>query len=163
MKEYWLNLQPRERKILLVAGGVLFVLFLYLGIWEPMQTSVIKLKAAVVEKKATLNWMKIAAVEVKRLQGTSRQVGQRQTGESLLSLVDRTAKQAKLADSMKRVQPDGESRVRVWLERASFDSMTLWLETLQRQYEVVIVSSQIEGLDIPGEVDVRLVLQGVSG
>ena len=108
--------------------------------------------------------MEQSAEEAKQLQSKLKASGSsgRTKGQSLLGIIDRTAKTGKLGKSVKRVQPDGQTKARVWMENASFDSMVNWLEKLQRQQGIRIVTSVIEKQDEPGLVNARLVLEGAA-
>ena len=79
------------------------------------------------------------------------------SGQSLLSLVDRTAKSGRLGTALKRVQPDGDEKVGVWLEAANFDDLVRWLAALETRHGVRVVSSVFQALEASGSVDARLV------
>ena len=108
--------------------------------------------------------MEQSAAEARQLQSKLKASGSsgRTKGQSLLGTIDRTAKTGKLGKSVKRVQPDGQTKARVWMENVSFDSMVDWLEKLQRQQGIRIVTSVIEKQDEPGLVNARLVLEGAA-
>ena len=116
MKDWFANLEPRERLLLTGGGVVLLVLLLYLMIWEPVVGNYQALEDGVAEQKKTLLWMKQAAAEVKVLQrsgsGTARGLG----GRSLLAVVDQSARSGGLGPSIKRIEPEGSKGVKVWLE-----------------------------------------------
>jgi general secretion pathway protein M len=76
----------------------------------------------------------------------------------LLTLVDRTVKQAGLSEALKRVEPDGESKVKVRLENAVFDATVGWLESMQQRYSIRVESISIDAQDNPGTVNIRLTL-----
>ena len=162
MKE-WLNgLEQNERRMV-IAGSVLFVLMVvYVMVWEPIVNSVNDLRVSTAEQQTLLTWMKQAAQEVKQLRGTTGSSKKSSSGQSLLSLVDSTAKAGRLGNSLKRVQPDGENKVRVWLEEASFDDVVRWLEKLETHQGVRIVSSVFQIKEVAGRVDVRLVFAAAS-
>ncbi|MGL4753118.1 MAG: type II secretion system protein GspM, partial [Aeromonadaceae bacterium] len=40
MKSWWLSISPRERRMVLLAGGSLLLAILYWGMWRPFQQSV---------------------------------------------------------------------------------------------------------------------------
>jgi len=56
-------------------------------------------------------------------------------------------------------QPDGEKRVRVWMEAASFDDVMRWLVLLDTRYGVRIENSVFEMKQESGRVDARLVFE----
>jgi len=164
MMNYWQQLKPRERIVLILLGGVVSIVLLYIAVLEPFQLKVEQLESRIAKQKTDIQWMRNAAQEVKQLQGSAIGNSQRnlRKGQSLLALVDRTAKQNKLASAMKRVEPDGSKRVRVWLEKATFDDVTKWLFKLQNDYQLEIESAVFDRTEDDGRVDVRLVFLGAE-
>ena len=160
MKAYWLQLKPRERIIIIASGIILGVLFIYLLVLEPQFEKTERLTLSIAKQEKLLTWIKEASSEARQLQRTNNLNGVRPVGQSLLGLIDRTAKAGNLSDSMKRVEPDGSTRVRVWLEQASFDDITRWLETLERQYGLKVNSVVIDKEELPGRVNARLIFEG---
>lgn len=159
MKAWFMRLEANEKRMLISGGGLLLVMFLYVGIWEPLTDSVESLRISTAEQQTLLAWMRGAAQEVKQLRGRSGQQAKPASGGSLLSLVDRTAKSGGLGTALKRVQPDGETKVRVWLEAASFDSLVGWLTALETRHGVHVESSVFQALEEAGRVDARLVFE----
>ena len=159
MKEWYDNLDNRERRILFIGSAVLVVALLYLLAWEPLVKKIDSLEKSNAENQKLLGWMEQSSEEAKQLQAKLKASGSsgRSKGQSLLGAIDKTAKTGKLGKTVKRVQPDGKDKARVWLEGASFDSMISWLEQGIR-----IVTSVIEKQDEPGLVNARLVLQGAA-
>lgn len=159
MKAWFLGLQSQER-ITVIGGAVALALMLfYVAIWDPIHTGVAQLEKSVAKQAPLLAWMKQAAIEVKTLRGG--QAAQKlNSGESLLSLIDSTAKKGRLGNALKRVKPDGDKKVRVWLEQASFDDMVKWLENLNNFYDVEVLSLVIDRKDVSGIIDSRIVFVG---
>lgn len=164
MKEWYDSLEPRERRILFAGAAVFIVALLYLLAWEPLVKGISNLEKSNQENQELLGWMEKSAAEAQQLQAKLKASGAsgRAKGQSLLGTIDRTAKTGKLGKSVKRVQPDGQTKARVWLENVSFDSMVNWLEKLQHQQGIRIVNSVIEKQDEPGLVNARLVLEGAA-
>lgn len=161
MMNYWSQLKPRERLWLGAAGVVIVAMSLYLLLLEPFLTKAEDMEQRVARQQKEVNWLSEAAVEVAQLKRQSAQsssAGRR--GQSLLVIVDQSAKRNDLADSMKRVEPDGTSRVRVWLERAPFDEISKWLVELERQYQLQIESAVFDKTESQGRVNARLVFLG---
>lgn len=155
--EYWQGLQPRERIALAIGGvAVLFAMFYFL-LWQPLMNARVEMQREVQQQRELLQWMRNAAAEAKVLRGTSAPSGgkKRLGGQSLLSLVDSTAKRQGLGNAMKRLEPDG-GEVRVWFEGAAFDRLAGWLQVLARENGVRVISATVERSDVPGGVDARL-------
>lgn len=155
----WLEgLDQRERRLVITGAALFVILILYVAIWEPLTNSVENLRTTSRDQQATLGWMKQAAAEIQQLRGKKGR-SQATSGQSLLTLVDRTAKSSGLGTAMKRVQPDGEKKVRVWMEGASFDDVIRWLVQLESRHGVGIESTVFELKENAGRVDAQLVLE----
>ena len=161
MKEWWLGLQARERKTLIMGGIALSLTLVYFGMWDPFQSNLKQMEQAVEKNQSLLVWMQRSADEVRQLSRSSgsstRPV---KDGRSLLALVDQTAKRGRLGSALKRVEPEGENAVRVWLEKASFDDMMSWLIDIEKKNAVVVSTITIDKQDEPGRVNARITLQG---
>lgn len=158
IKVWFAGLEQRERRLVIAAASLLAILLLYVAIWEPISSSVDDLRTTTGEQQTVLQWMRQAAQEIRQLRGNNGAHAASTGGQSLLTLVDRTAKINQLGNALKRIQPDGDRRVQVWMEGASFDDVIRWLVKLRAQYGVLIESSVIEVKEQAGRVDARLVL-----
>lgn len=164
MKDWFAGLEPRERQLITVGAVVLTVMLLYLLAWEPIANDNEALKIRYQNNQQLIAWMEDAAEEAKALQSKIKASGptSKSSKQSLLGVIDRTAKTNKLGSSVKRVQPDGKTGARVWLEKAVFNDVIKWLEKLQHKEGVRLVTSVIEKQDEPGLVNARLVFQRPS-
>ncbi len=161
MKEWYAGLQPRERLMVMAGAIALALLLFYATIWDPL-TSGARAKAdAVSEQQKLLSWMQQAAEDVKRLRPASAQaVAQLPAGQSLLGVIDQTAKSAGLGAALKRVKPEGENKVGVWMEDAAFDDVVRWLETLHRSFGVEVDNITVDKKNVTGKVDARIEFAG---
>jgi general secretion pathway protein M len=158
MREWLEKLEPRERLVLAVGAAVSLVLVLYAGLWYPVQSQIERLERSVAEQSATVEWMKVAAREVEQLRSSSvaRRAGD---GGPLLTLVEQSARRAGLGTALSRVEPQGATQVRVWLEAAPFDAMIGWLGQVRESQGVEVESVVLDPQQEPGLVNARLVLQ----
>lgn len=161
MKDWYANLDQREKRLISVAAVMLGLLLLYTGVWKPVSSEYRRLGNSVSEKEKTLAEMEVLAVQAKQLQRSARNSAHMNKG-SLLGTIDRTAKSNGLGDALKRVRPEGENKASVSLEGAQFDKVIGWLEKLQRLQGISIVSSSIETQEESGLVSMRLELIGAS-
>ena len=84
------------------------------------------------------------------------------SGESLLVLIDRTAREAGLGNSLRDQSPDQNKALRLRLEGVQFDAMVAWLASLQSQYGVSIEAAAVDGTG-PGIVNASLTLSRPAG
>ena len=143
MKAWWSGLAQRER-ILVAAAALVVGLFLPWQLaWVPYSNHAAEVRVALQEERELLAWMEGAVAELRRHAGTAPSASGQGQGPSLLVLADRTVREAGLAESLQRVQPEGR-QVRVWLDGAVFDDALRWLGRLTAQHGVRVTALSIE-------------------
>lgn len=123
LRKRWLQFAPREQLALLVLGGFVLVLFLVFAVWMPSHKAAEKARAQFDNNRQLLMWMKANAAQVRSTPVAS--------GGSVLGVVNGMAGSAGLA--LNRVEPEGDSAVRVWVEKADFNVIANWLNQLHAQ------------------------------
>lgn len=161
MKEWYAGLQPRERLIVQAGAIALALLLFYATVWDPLTGGARAKAEAVSAEQKQLSWMRQAAEDVKRLRPESEQIAaQLPAGQSLLGVIDQTAKAAGLGAALKRVKPEGDNKVSVWMEDAAFDDVVRWLENLHRSYGVEVDNITVDKKNVAGKVDARIEFAG---
>jgi general secretion pathway protein M len=153
------NLAERERKLVYVAGGFAAIALLYLVLVLPFQTATHRLSQRLEKKQVDLAWMRQVAPQVG---SAGASAGAADSDESLVVLVDRTARDAGLGNSLRDQSPDRDNSLRLRLEGVPFDAMVAWLATLQSQYGVAIEAAIIDGTG-PGVVNANVTLGRPAG
>ncbi len=151
MKQWFKQLSPRERRTLMIGAVALGGILGYFMLWTPFVTARTQLENIVAAQKATLHWMQTAAFEVQQL----RQQSPPAHKASLLSLID----QSTLAQARQRIEPKGDSEVRVNFDEVNFTELMQWLGQLYNQHQVIVRTISIERLDSDDRVKVRLMLK----
>ncbi|MBF0424390.1 MAG: type II secretion system protein M [Magnetococcales bacterium] len=154
----WLAVGDRERTMVIGGGAVMSCLLFFALVWLPVQERFQELSQTVESRSSSLRWMEQAAREVARLKSQTGIKTPLEKGESLLSLADRSVRSHGLAPVLRRVEPEGQDKVRLWFEQAAFQSLLVWLETLHDRYGVEVVNASIEKGRDPGLVNTQLVL-----
>lgn len=157
MREWFDNLAPRERWIV-SAGAIVFVLMMYfLMIWDPLSQKSVRLHADLDEARELVTFMQSTRQQVAQLGGNSAGAS-RASGRSLLSDVDSSSKRSGLGDKIKRIQPEGQTSVRLWIEGVSFEQLLTWMNQLQSQMGIVLSDGSLDRDDLAGTVKARLTL-----
>jgi len=123
LRKRWLQFAPREQIALLILGGFALVLFLAFVVWMPSHQAAEKARAQYGNNRQLLLWMQANAAQARATPVAS--------GGSVLGVVNGLAGSAGLA--LSRVEPEGESAVRVWVEKADFNVIASWLNQLSAQ------------------------------
>lgn len=158
MKAWWSALSERDRRMLSV-GGLVVAALLFWALWfDPLLQSRRNLADSVKQAEADLVYMQAASQRLAALQSSGTASVFDRGGRSLLALADASAREAQLANVLKRIEPVSAGRVSVWLEAAPFDAMAGWLERLQNNYGIRAEEFSLSRAAGPGQVDARIVL-----
>jgi len=149
------TLSERERRLVTI-GGVAAVVLLLLGVLLPLDRSVSRAEERVGQKQADLAWMQSVTPE---LANAGPVTARPATQDSLIVVVDRSAREAGLGGSLTSSEPNGPGGLRVRLEKAPFDILIGWVARLSEQHGVRVESATIDNAGAPGIVNAGLVLR----
>jgi general secretion pathway protein M len=145
--------EPRERRILLF-GAIAAVLLIIVAAVLPLQRSVAAVEQRVERKRNDLQWLRSMAPQLAGLQGSAPPP----LTESLVVVVDRTARESGLAKSLVGSQESGDGGLNVRLDQTPFDTLIGWLAQLRERYGVRVDSATIDAGKGSGNVTATLVL-----
>jgi general secretion pathway protein M len=158
MREWFDSLAHRERITVVVGGVVVGIMLFWALVIAPLDNGVEKLSKRVDDKRALIVWMQQASARIKRA-GPAAANGGDDGEQSLVVVIDRSARSVGLGSALQRNQPVGEDGIRVQLRDAPFDSMTRWLTQLKTANGLALDSASIERTDAPGAVNASLILR----
>jgi general secretion pathway protein M len=153
----WLaSLSERERRMVTWGGIGAAVLLFFGAAVLPLYAAAGRGEQRVEQKRQDLEWMRSVAGEL-RAAGPAQAQGA--TGQSLIVIVDESARASGLGSALTGTQPSGTGGVRVRLEGAAFDIAVAWLASLERQYGLVIESATVDRGAQSGVVNVSVVVK----
>ena len=151
----WFNsLEQLERTLVSIAGGLLALVILYFAILLPFNGFVDARVTRAERKTQDLAWMQSVAPTLRTFATTQPGAN----GESLVVLINRTARQKGLGGALTAQTPVGDDGMRVRLESATFDGIVVWLGVLQQQHGVGVETANIDRTDKTGVVNANLIL-----
>jgi general secretion pathway protein M len=153
MKFNYDTLAPREQKMVKF-GAIALVAILIFGVLMPLDSSVSKARTRISKKQEDLVWMKGVAPFL-AAQGPAHN----NNGESLIVIVDRSARESGLGNSLAGTDPSGAGGIQVRLEKAPFDAVIGWLSRLSQQNGIGVDGATIDGAGAPGIVNAAIVLK----
>lgn len=147
------QMQPRERLMLVVGAVAIALTILFVGIWKPAAHAHHAAQQRLDDAHEVEQLLQRAATVV-HVDNTPRA----SAAGSLLSIVDQAAKSGALSKPLSRLQPDGDTQVRAWVEDVPFDALLQWMQVLQTRYGVRVAAVDIERQPTAGLVNARLSL-----
>ena len=150
--QWFAALSGREQRIV-QAGAVLVPVLFVFGVLLPLDRSVAQAHERLLKKRNDLAWMQGVAPEL----AASPQPPSA-AGESLLVIVDRSARESGLAGSLAGSEPAGPGALSLRLQKAPFDALIAWLARLAQQNGIRVDSATIDSAGTPGLVNAAVVL-----
>jgi general secretion pathway protein M len=147
------SLSERDRRTLKIGGVVAALLLVYVII--QLDSSVSSAHKRILKKQADLTWMRANGPELAQTTGV-RGAGGGQ--ESLLVIVDRSARESGLASALAGSDPAGPGGLSIRLQKAPFDTLVPWLYRLSQQNGIRVDTASIESAGSPGLVNASIVL-----
>ena len=155
MRTWYARLSERERRIVLL-GGIAAAVLLLLAIVLPLSRNISQTRLRVTTKQADLAFIQSA---VPQLAAAGPGIGSAATGESLVVLIDSSARESGLGKSLSSSQPTPDKGLRIRLDHVPFDALVAWLARLSQQHGVRVESAEIESAGEVGFVNAGLVLK----
>lgn len=144
----WFRLRTqRERVLLTGTAAMLFFAGLFIGVWQPLYAMRVAALADI-SRYETLT-ARLRAVEPGAVDSTTRQAAP-------ATVITTGAREFGL--TIRRLEPEG-NRIRVALEEAGFEDVIVWLDTLESQHSLRVVSLEMERRPAPGVVSARVMLE----
>ena len=153
MKLSYDTMSEREQRLVKI-GAIAAVLILIFGVLIPLDSSVAKARARITQKQADLAWMRNVAPVLVNLAPTHTGGN----GESLIVIVDRSARESGLEKALAGSEPSGPGSIQVRMEKASFDAIIGWLSRLSQQNGIGVDGASIDTAGAPGVVNAAIML-----
>jgi general secretion pathway protein M len=155
MRAWYENLSERDRRVVSIGGGVVLVLGL-LAIILPLNTQITLARKRITTKQADLAFIQSVAPQVAAAGPGAAGAA---NAESLVVLIDSSARESGLGKALSSSQPTGDKGLRIRLDKAPFDALVAWLARLSQQHGVRVESAEIESAGEVGLVNAGLVLK----
>jgi general secretion pathway protein M len=156
LKRVFLQLSPREQRLVLISAAFVIFAVFYWGIWSPLNTSLERSQNSVKSQQELLVWVQKNANRAVQLRSSTGNKGA--FSGSLPQVVNQSANRMKIAIS--RMQPQGDE-LQVWIDQAPFNDVLSWLQSLEKT-GVTILDVDIAEADAPGLVKIRRLKLGKS-
>lgn len=155
-RRYWM-MAGHERMLVNALAASVVAMLAFLVIINPALQKRAQAELELNAKRSVLQWVKDN--EQRATQAGHLTTGQApKSGQALMALV--TSSSSQMGVALKRYEPEGDDKLRVWLEDQSFNKTMRWLDTLQKQHGMTVVNVSVDAGKEPGIVTAKIVLRG---
>ena len=155
---YWQQLQPRERSIVSWGALAALLMLLFTFIWSPWHKAIGHMESVIPLKRVDLVWMRQQAAALGEAGTVAPQANVRGVGQSLMAIVEQSAKASGVGESIQQMIPRlNSTEVSVVLESASFNRWLGWVDMLEKQYAVTVKQLSAErDISQPDTAEIRV-------
>jgi general secretion pathway protein M len=153
----WYSRQSERDQRVLRWGGIAALAIVLLLILLPLQRNLSQARARVSQQQTDLAWMRRMAPTLAAA-GPGPLATGAQPAESLVVLIDRSARESGLAQALTGSQPAGNNAMTVRLENADFNLLLGWMSRMVAQHELRVESATITGSGSAGVVNASVQL-----
>ena len=157
IRDWFEQLKSREKLIVSVGTVVLAVaLIVSLGI-RPLYVNSARTAERLANKEALLAKLEQAATRLSSAnRGSAGAI--ESASQSMVVVVDKSARSFGLGQYLTRNQPDGGTGIRLRFEGAPFDDLVTWIAEIQTRYGMTTVSASFDQAGARGRVNCSLML-----
>ena len=155
MRAWYSNLAERERRVVTL-GAAAGVVLLLLAIILPLNRNIAQARQRITTKQGDLAFIQDATPQ---LAAAGPGSGEAATGESLVVLIDSSARESGIGKSLSSSQATADKGLRIRLDNVPFDALVAWLARLSQSHGVRVESAEIEAAGETGFVNAGLLLK----
>ena len=145
MKQFFTQLNRREKQLMIYGGLLILMVLLWLMVFRPVNSHINQQAELKNQLQQQLEGMRQAAVNLAGQQTTTRQP--LPADKTFSAWLDDQLRQLNLQQSVKRSEPIDDNTVNLWLESVPFDIWADWLQRIDKQYGVVVDQADINVTD----------------
>ncbi|WP_444897209.1 type II secretion system protein GspM [Microbulbifer sp. EKSA008] len=154
-RQKWQALPPNDQRalgLLSIFGAVIFIVY---GLYSPAKGFFDESRLRAEENRELVNWMEGQRPTLERIKPAGGGAGS--ASGTLLQRVTGAAKQNQIV--IKRFEPEGENRIRLWIEEVRYQDLQPWLNRLMQE-KMAVRTINLDALADEGMVSARLTIEG---
>ncbi len=155
MKQWWSQLQKKERHLVILMGVLITFFLCYHLIWSPISQGLEQESKKLKRNQELKVYVEHHIGAAKTQKGGAKQPG----NGTLSSVINRVARGYDIA--ITRVQPQGED-IQVWINEVSFNTLLIWLADLTQNNGLQVKTIDITEGSADGMVKIRRLQLGTN-
>lgn len=155
MKQMLMSLSVRERLMLCAGILILTVSGFYAFVFRPLLDEQKRLMEGISNQQQIHGYLLTISKQVSELRQRANDTNVVVGSESPMSIIDGSSVQMGVKPSIKRLVPENQERVGVWLEKCAFDSLIAWLAELDERHAI-----KVKQIDISRDAGINGLVSG---
>lgn len=152
LTKYWQSLNAKEQRLLAIAGGILVLFIVVVGIFRPLNNAIDAAKKEQQKQQAFALFVKQSIATIQANQGSTSTIK-----GNVSQVVNQTRTRYQVQIS--KMQSSGKG-LRLTIDNVAFNQLLRWLNELSSRHNIAISNIELTEHDTSGYVRVsRLVLE----
>lgn len=144
LKLKWQNVPANDRRIYTLLGVIFGLAFMYAFIWLPSNHARVRLDKEIVEKKYQLKKMQAQVMQIQAIQNAVKLSHSNKKG--LQSVLESSALTYGIKSNISKIQLNEKGVANVVLPKVNFDNWIKWVNALQTEHQIRLLSAHIANL-----------------
>lgn len=157
MKEWWINLPLREKRMLVLGGLIVILFILYEMIWSQLSDANDNLRLRIGHGENTLLSMQQTDELIQHLQKMSQQKKQQAT-QSILGTVQDEVNGSPFSYHVNQLRQAENQSVQMSLNKVDFDGLLVFLMKLWKNHTIIVSQITVTPTGASGEVNADVTL-----
>jgi general secretion pathway protein M len=138
MKQWLERLSLRERIMLASGAAAVLASALYAFTYLPIVEQHQRIGLGIDAQRQLKTYLQSISGDVAKLRQNAIEQPVIDSTESQMSIIDASSEQAGVKLFIKRLVPEGQNSVTLWLEKCDFDKLINWLALLAQQHGITV-------------------------
>ncbi len=148
---YWRGISQREQQMFIGVSIIVVIALFYVAIINPIKTRAEQAQQNVKIESELSAWVTEKSAELKSLRASSGS----SVGRANIPLNQAvTSSISRYGLEIERLQPQQDT-IQVWLKAMPFNTLTQWLEDLEKNFGVHVIFIELSAANVTGVVEVR--------
>lgn len=146
MLKRFAELSPRERLLSMGCAMALLLSGAYWLFYQPITEQSQLLRQKIQSQRQAYQYLQDVSNEVLvlRQQGAAESPAPDAVIRSPMAVIDASSQQMDIKPFIKRLSPESEDRVMLWLENLAFDKLIDWLVLLETQHRLLVLQLDVD-------------------
>lgn len=144
MKNWFLQKNDSEQKVIVILMIFIFLLMLYAFLYLPIKRNNTQLQSSISDIQTEIIMMRNLETKISRFENNPNIKKETLDDSQLMALIEQLAKQQEI--SLSNIKSQGKNKISVTLNNVSFNTAVRWLDVLQTQHHIGISQLIVETL-----------------
>jgi general secretion pathway protein M len=157
IKEWYNNLELREKRAVMMGGAMFVIFIIYAGIWSPLVNSAQTARTRLIAEQKLLVFMQAADKQLQNSDNSGASVShQINTPVALLTFLQERINKAGLASYLSQLKQANNDSITLEFQKISFDKFIEFMMAMLKEQSITVTQLSVTPTDTLGIVTIEM-------